>query len=183
METDQTTEIADVGDQNNDVETVETISIPKSDYEKLNQTIGSMKRELKDLKTKPKEAPQSTDTKPEESSLVLKTYLRAAQITHPEDIEFTLATAKKWGMEIDQLVDDTDFQVKLERQRTTRSNAEATSNIRGGAGSNQAKNTPEYWIAKGTPPSATDVPDRKARVKIARAMISNAKSSKQFYND
>ena len=26
----------------------ETISIPKADYDKLNQTLGSMKRELKD---------------------------------------------------------------------------------------------------------------------------------------
>lgn len=178
----ETTTEGDIDTSSNDVEQVETISITKKDYETLNQTLGSLKREIKDLK-KPKDTPQPTDTKPEAIGLVQKTFLRAAQITHPEDVEFALATAKKWGVELDTLVDDTDFQVKLERQRTQRSNAEATSNIRGGAGTNTAKNTPEYWIAKGTPPSATDVPDRKARVKIARAMIANATTSKKFYND
>ena len=51
--TDSTNSEAEGGD------TAETISIPKTDYEKMNQTLGSLKRELKDLK-KPKEEPQET---------------------------------------------------------------------------------------------------------------------------
>lgn len=164
---------------------VETISIAKKDYETLNQTLGSLKREIKDLKKpkeEPKETPQKND-KSEQSGLLQKSYLRAAGIIAQDEVELALDTAKKWGVEVDALVDDEDFQAKLEKLRTKKSNELATSNIRGGAGNSQAKNTPEYWIAKGAPPSATDVPDRKTRAKIARAMMANAKSGKTFYND
>ena len=82
------------------------------------------------------------------------------------------------------LVDDEDFKMKLERLRTQKSNEVATSNIRGGAGTSQAKNTTEYWMAKGTPPTPDQVSDRKTRAKIAREMLANAESGgKKFYND
>ena len=91
---------------------------------------------------------------------------------------------KKWGVEVDALVDDDDFKAKLEKHRTTKANSLATSNIRGSAGETQAKNTPEYWISKGAPPSRTDVPDRKTRATIVRAMMKNASTDgKKFYND
>jgi hypothetical protein len=164
----------------------DTVSIPKADYEKLNQTLGSLKREIKDLK-KPKEEPVTPDkTKPDDNRLldrVEKMALRQANISHPDDIELAKTTAKKWGVDLEDILLDEDFKVKLEKQQTSRDNLAATSKVRGGAGQTQAKNTPEYWIAKGTPPSATDVPDRKTRAKIARAMMSNAKSNKTFYND
>lgn len=185
MDTEQTTENTEGagGKTSTDDQTQEEIvSISKKDYDLLNQTLGSLKRENKDLK-KPKENSQSTESKTEPSALLQKSFLRAASITHPDDVALALTTAKKWHMEVDELVDDTDFQEKLEKQRTARSNADATSNVRGGGSSQQAKTTPEYWIAKGTPPSAADVPDRKARAKIARAMMDNAKVGKKFYND
>ena len=150
----------------------------------MNQTLGSLKREIKDLK-KPKEETKETpkETKTEEFGLVHKTYLRAAGITAEDEVELALTTAKKWGVGIDKVVDDEDFKIKLERLRTQKSNELATSNIKGGTGASQAKLTPEYWDAKGVPPSPTDVPDRKIRIKIARAMMENKKSGKKFYND
>lgn len=165
----------------------EVISIPKGDYEKLNQTLGSLKRELKDLrksKDEPKETPKTNQ--PEENKLlerIEKMSLRQAGIDHSDDIELARNTAKKWNMEIEDVLADDDFKLKLERQQTSRANTVATSNVKGGQGQSQAKNTPEYWIAKGAPPSATDVPDRKTRAKIARAMMGAAKSSKTFYSD
>lgn len=166
----------------------DTISIPKADYEKLNQTLGSLKRELKDLKKPKEEAPETpkTNAKPDENRLLEKLEkmsLRQAGISHEDDIVLAKNTAKKWGMDLDDVLADEDFKVKLERQQTSRDNLAATSKVRGGAGVSQAKNTPEYWIAKGIPPSPTDVPDRKTRAKIARAMMSNHKTSKTFYND
>ena len=110
--------------------------------------------------------------------------LRQAGITNQDDIELAQKTAQKWGVDIDEVLADEDFKIKLERQQTARSNVAATSNIRGNTGQTSAKNTPEYWIAKGTPPDAASVPDRKARAKIARAMMANAKGTgKKFYND
>lgn len=185
-ENNQTETPSEIGEGEGQDTGVETIAVPKSEYEKLNQTIGSMKRQIKDL-TKPKEEPKETPqkTEPDQSVLLQKTFLRAAQITAEDEVELALTTAKKWDMPIDKLVDDDDFKEKLEKFRTKKSNELATSNIRGsGQGTSEAKNTPGYWIAKGVPPTADQVPDRKTRAKIARAMIEKASTNgKTFYND
>lgn len=165
----------------------ESISIPKKDYETLNQTLGSLKREIKDLKkaNEPKETPPKKDSADENrlETKLERLALRTAGITHEDDIELARKTAKKWGIDIDEVLNDEDFKAKLERQQSSRTNVEATSNIRSGAGKSQAKNTPEYWVAKGVPPTPADVPDRKTRASIARAMIASTKSGKKFYND
>lgn len=186
METEKTTEGA-VNTTNNEgegnQEGNETITISKTDYEKLNQTLGSLKRENKDLKKPKEEVKETPQSNQSDTSLLEKAFLRSAQITQPDEVKLALETAKKWGVAVDTLVDDEDFKVKLEKLRTQKSNELATSGIKGSPGTSQAKNTPEYWIAKGTPPSTTDVPDRKTRAKIARAMMASTKNSKTFYNE
>jgi len=164
----------------------ETIAVAKPEYDKLQNELGSLKRQLKDLKKPKEESKETVQTKPDESKLIErieKVSLRQAGIDHPDDIELARQTAKKWNMEIEDVLLDDDFKVKLERQQTGRANTIATSGVKGGAGQSQAKNTPEYWVAKGTPPSATDVPDRKTRAKIVRAMMTATNTSKTFYND
>lgn len=162
----------------------ETVSVSKSEYDKLNQTLGSLKRELKDLK-KPKEESEETPqkTKPDESALLQKAFLRAAGITAPKEVELALLTAKKWGVEVDALVDDEDFKVKLEKLRTQEANVTATSNVKGSRGDAQAKSSPEFFIERGTPPTVAEVPDRKTRAKIVRAMIASTKGTGKFYNE
>lgn len=188
MNSDNNNQADDAQSQNSagDESQVETVSVSKAEYDKLNQTLGSLKRELKDVK-KSKDEPitetPKSNSKPDESNLLQKAYLRSAGITSQDEVELALSTAKKWDVSVDSLVDDEDFKAKLEKLRTQKSNEVATSGIKGGAGKSQAKDSPEYWIAKGVPPSSTDVPDRKTRVKIARAMMADAKNSKTFYND
>lgn len=187
MDNEATVEGVDTTQENNTGEseaTVDTIAVPKSDYEKLNQTLGSLKRELKDLKKSKNETEEiKADSKPSENNLIEKAFLRSAQITHSEDVELALATAKKWGVSVDALVDDADFQVKLEKSRTSRANVTATSGVKGSGSTSNAKNTPEYWQGKGTPPTPDDVPDRSARMKIINAMMSNSKTGgRKFYN-
>ena len=185
METETTTEgVVDTTNNESETTTEDTIAVPKAEYEKLNQTLGSLKRELKDLK-KSKDEPKET-SKPDDNRLlerIEKFALQSANISHPDDIELARNTAKKWGVDLEDVLKDEDFKAKLERQQTSRDNLVATSRIKGGAGTSQAKNTPEYWIAKGVPPSVADVPDRKTRVTIARAMMANSKSGRKFYND
>lgn len=123
------------------------------------------------------------EAKPDDNRLLEKAFLRSAGISKEKEIELALTTAKKWGVSVDSLVDDEDFQLKLDKLRTQESNEIATSGVRGGAGKSQAKLTPEYWIAKGVPPTAADIPDRKTRVQIAKAFLSSAKTNKTFYND
>lgn len=165
---------------------VARIELDKHEYERLlsdRASLGSLKREMKDLKKslETRETPQETKS---DLGLLQKSYLRAAGITDADEVNLALETAKKWGVEVDSLVDDEDFKVKLERLRTKKSNEIATSDIKAGAGTSQAKLTPEYWMAKGAPPTAQDVPDRKVRASIARAMMQNARTGgKKFYND
>jgi hypothetical protein len=166
---------------------VDTVAIPKEEYDKLNQTLGSLKRELKDLK-RPKETQETAQTNQPDNSLLEKLdrmAIRTAGITHPDDIELAKRTAKKWGIDIDEVLSDEDFKVKLERQQSSRANVEATSDIKSsGTGSSQAKNTVEYWLAKGTPPTTTDIPDAKTRRKINVAFYkSGRKDSIKFYNE
>lgn len=127
------------------------------------------------------------ETRSDEFGLLHKSFLRSAGITSDEEVELARTTAKKWGIaydQIDKLIGDEDFKIKLDKFRTEKSNADAVSNLKGGGGKSEAKNSPEYWIAKGVPPTAEQVGDRKTRATIIRAFMKNAgTNNKTFYND
>jgi hypothetical protein len=187
METDKTTEgeIITETDQGEGNESEgDFVKVPKSEWEKTNQTLGSYKRQIKDLtkpKDEPRETPQQTKT---DNSLLEKAFLRSANITVADEVELALSTAKKWGIPVDQLVDDEDFQAKLTKIRTQKSNELATSKIKGGASKSGAKEDSAYWKAKGTPPTPADIPDRKTRAGIIREMINSSKGGgKKYYNE
>lgn len=155
----------------------------QAELRKRDETLGSLKRELKDLK-KAKDEPKETSSKPEESDLLQKAFLRTANITAEDEVELALETSQKWDISVDKLVDDEDFQIKLEKLRAKKANEAATSNIKGGPGKGGAKDTAEYWINKGTPPTREDVPDSKTRRAIARQFLTASKGGgKTFYND
>jgi len=176
--------------QNNEAEGGELennfVKVSKEEYDKLNQTLGSLKRELKDLK-KPKETEETAKTNQPDNVLferVEKMALRQAGITHQEDIDLMRSLAKKWNVDIEEVVVDEDALAKLERQRTNRSNIEATSGVKGSSGTSSAKNTVEYWKAKGVPPTATDIPDNKLRRKINVELFkANKTGGIKFYNE
>lgn len=163
------------------------VKLSKTEYDKLNQDLGSLKRELKEFK-KPKET-STQQTDPNELSSLQerldKQTMRAAGISHDEDMKLAKETAKKWNMNIDDIVFDEDFLAKLDKQRTNRSNIEATTDIKGNKGGDgsSAKHKAEYWMAKGTPPSPSDIPDKKVRTSIIREMMKSSKVTKKFYND
>ena len=169
----------------------DTVALSKSEYEELigvKSSYGSLKREFKDLKKSLEERQTEAlkETKSDTSVVerLEKTILRSAQITAEDEVDLARSTAKKWGTDIESLLDDPDFQVKLKRLRDTKANELATSNIKGGQGVGQAKMTAEYWLSKGTPPTAAEVPDRKTRAAIARAFIGQGQTNgKRFYND
>lgn len=190
METDTKTE-GEVIDTTNDTgegneQESDFVKVSKTDYETMNQTLGSLKRQVKDL-SKPKEETSKTNQKLDESNLlqrVEKLALNTAGVTHPDDVELARTTAKKWNMDLEDVLSDDDFKVKLEKQQGARANVQATSNVRGGTGSNQGKGTAEHWIAKGVYPTREEVPDRATRTKIRQAMIKNSGTNgKTFYND
>ena len=166
----------------------ERFDVPKAEYDELlkdRAALGSLKRELKDLKKSLEAKDTPTEkTKTDNYGLLQKGYLRTAGITAEDEVELALSTAKKWDMEVDKLIDDEDFQLKLKRAREAKANVAATQGIKGETGSSQAKFTTEYWKAKGAPPTPNDVPDRKVRQKIVREMRdSMSNKGTKFYNE
>jgi len=128
-----------------------------------------------------KERPDTS--KAPETDLLQKAFLRTAGITAQEEVDLALSTAKKWGVSVDQLVDDEDFKVKLEKHRATKANDEAVSDVKGSGHGMSAKLSPEYWLSQGRPPTPDELPDRKVRAQIVRSFIAKGGSSKTFYND
>lgn len=159
----------------------------KTMLEQFNGDIGSLKRTVKSLsKTSGKsETPESNQELSSLQERLDKQTFRAAGITHEEDIKLAQETAKKWNMSIDDIIDDEDFVAKLDKQRTHRSNLEATTDIKGNKGGDgsSAKHKAEFWLAKGVPPTPSDIPDKKVRTGIIREMMKSAKVTKKFYND
>lgn len=161
----------------------------KTDWKALALKHQGIAKRLKTKLEKSKESPkeEKTQVKKEETkpdnTLLEKAFLRSAGITDKEEVALALDTAEKWGLSVDALVDDEDFQTKLDKFRTKKANLEATSGIKGDKSGSSAKEDPEYWKAKGVPPTPEQVPNKKARVKIAKALMADAKNTGKFYND
>lgn len=174
------------GEQEGTEETNE-LSQLQEELSKRDETIGSLKRELKDAKKATKQektvSSKKTQNIEEEFGLLQKTFLRSAGITDGEEIELAQKIQERTGMGWDELVEDDYFQSRLEKHRDSKANLEATSGVKGGSGSGNAKESVEYWIKKGVPPSREEVPSRKTRAQIARAFLDAQKHSKTFYNE
>lgn len=153
-----------------------------SDEEQLQVLEGRAQR----LRTKlGKDDQDKQASAPDAPDLSEKAYLRAAGITDAEEVVLAFKTAKKFGVSIDQIVDDEDFKTKLEKHRATKANEQATSDIQGSGNAQGTNQTVEYWKAKGTHPTPSDIPDSKVRRGIVRELLESAKSGsgKKFYND
>jgi len=175
---------AEVTEQKVEQESGDFLQVSKTEWEKTNQTLGSLKRQLKDLQksNEPKETAE-----PNQDNALLQRLERIAfkqaGIDHPDDMELARKTAQKWKVDVDEVLADEDFKVKLERQQTVRNTRDATTNIKGDPGTSPSKTDPAIYIARGAPPTSTEVSSRKERAKIVRAMLEHGKSTGTFYNE
>lgn len=181
-ETSESTEKTEQKDDFNAKEAFE--SIQKSIDERFTSFEGRLNRESK--KEKKKESDEKTDKK-DDSALIQRLdtlALKSEGIKDQDEIELAHKLKEETGKEMDDLLQTNYFQSELKALRDDKANKNATSNVQGGGGENNAKNTKEYWDAKGTLPTAADVPDKKTRVKIIRDMMDSSKNNgKKFYND
>ncbi len=159
---------------------VETISIPKADYDKLNQTLGSLKRENKDLK-KPKETSVETtstkETKTEGLGYAEKAFLVANGVKGADEIALVEKAMKSTGDSLESVLENDFFQGKLKSLRDGKAAIAATPSGTRRSAQQPATDTVEYWSEKyatGTP--ITDIPDAM-QIKVINAKIAKEKSS------
>ena len=143
--------------------------------------------ELAKLKTSNTPPLEKKDNKPDEALLqrMEKIAFKQHDISHEDDIDLARKTAKKWGMDIEDVLGDDDFKVKLEKQQTSRSNVLAASGRGGANHGTNVKNSPDYWLAQGRPPTPEEVPDLNARSEILGALMEAAKKGdgSKFFQD
>lgn len=164
---------------------VAEVKLSKAEYEELvgyKATVGSLKRDMKDLKKSLDTKTETPEVKADEFGLLQKTFLVSSGIKDADEIELAKEIQKKTGVEWDKLVEDDYFQSRLTKLRNTKENANATD-VTGGSGGGVTKSA-DFFIAKGVPPTAKDIPDRKARVAIINQMMDAEKNGGgKFYNE
>lgn len=152
METDIKTETDVVDLENNEGEgeathEEETISIPKKDYDTLNQTVGSLKREVKDLK---KSTPKEETPLPKPTGELDDTqldYLDLKGISEDEDIAIIKSVMSKTGQTVRQALKDEYVIAKLKDLKVARDVKTATPSATKRSGQ-QSSDNEDYWFQK-----------------------------------
>jgi hypothetical protein len=127
----------------------ETIAIPKKEYDTLNQTLGSLKREVKDLKKvndKPKEETPPSKPAGELDDTQLD-YLDLKGITEEEDIAVIKSVMAKTGQTVRQALKDDYVVAKLKDLKVSRDVKAATPSATKRSGQQPSDNE-DYWFQK-----------------------------------
>lgn len=101
----------------------EVVTLSKAEYDTLNQTLGSLKKQLKDSsKTK-----ETSETKPQlQTDYGLLAYLKTSiGLEHPEDIALFNKVRSETGKKPEEIVVSKYFLADLKEQRDTRESREA----------------------------------------------------------
>lgn len=175
MDNEKTEVVADSDNKGGGEPAVETIAIPKSEYDKMVQEHGSFKRELKDLK-KPKATEEKTESK--SSDLGEKAYLAVNGIKSPEEVEFFKNMKKETGKDAESLLSSTYFQAEFREFKEKKASADATPT--GSKRSNNSQvDTVDYWLAKDELPPTSEP---ELRRKVVNARIQKEQNKGVFHN-
>lgn len=120
----------------------ETVTLSKAEYEKLNQTLGSLKKEVKTYK-KETEAPQKESNEPDYAKLG---YLNSVQVTHPDDQRAVIDEANRLKLPLTDVLQMEHMKARLQandNQRTAENGSPSGSGRKGGAG----KGDVDYYLA------------------------------------
>ncbi len=136
--------------------------------------------------SKPKEPVKKEKEKPDDKLLekIDGLTLQAGGIKEKDEVELAEKWKEQTGRELTEVLANEIFQKELQQLRDDKANETATTGVKGSGQTSDAKSDPALYIARGTPPTGEEVPDKKVRLKIIREMMKRAKTGgKTFYND
>ena len=107
-----------------------------------------------------------------------KAFLIANGIKGNDEFGLVQEVMKSTGKSLDDIIELKYFKAELNELRELNKSADANP-ASGNRSGNSARNTVEYWIAKGELPPASEV---ELRRKVVNARMTKAKSSGSFYN-
>jgi len=122
----------------------DTVTLSREEYEKLNQTLGSLKKEVKTYKKEAEPHKESNDSRYSDELAVTRLEVRG--IVDREDQRIILEEAKRLQMSAVEVADMEHMKAKLEtmrNQRTAESGAPTGTGRKGGAG----KGDVDYYLA------------------------------------
>jgi hypothetical protein len=118
----------------------EVVTLSKEEYDKLNQTLGSLKKELKTFK-KEAETPQDSN-EPDYARLA---YLASQKVDHPDDQKLVMEEAGRLKMPLTDVLNMEHIKARLtanQNQRTAENGSPTGSGRKGGAG----KGDVDYYL-------------------------------------
>jgi hypothetical protein len=119
----------------------ETVTLSKAEYDKLNQTLGSLKKEVKTYK-KEVEAPKESN-EPDYARLA---YLASQKVEHPDDQKLVMEEANRLKMPLTDVLNMEHVKAKLtasQQQRDAENGSPTGSGRKGGAG----KGDVDYYLS------------------------------------
>jgi len=107
-----------------------------------------------------------------------KAYLIASGIKGADEFGLVQEVIKSTGKALEDVIESKYFKAELNELREINKTSDANPSS-GNRSGNSARNTVDYWIAKGELPPASEV---ELRRKVVNARMQKAKSGGQFYN-
>ena len=158
---------------------VETITVPKTDYDKLNETVGSLKREVKDLKktTTPAKEPAQQSNEPDYGRIA---YLNSAQVSHPDDQKLVLDEANRLKLPLTDVLQMEHIQSKLKVTKATRDSQAGMPNGSGRVAGATRSDVEYYLENPNEHPEDPQLAYKVIDAKMKRETDSN-KFSKELY--
>lgn len=176
LETEEETEEVEEVDESTDDDSEETEQ-PKETPEAKLARLTRMKAQL-EKKLGISTEKQTKTSKKGSLDYSQKAFLIANGIKGNDEFGLVTEVMKSTGKSLDDIIESKYFKAELNELRELNKSADANPSS-GNRSSNSARNTVEYWIAKGELPPASEV---ELRRKVVNARMQKAKSVGQFYN-
>jgi len=183
--------VEDKTSENNEVN-VESLQIQKDKWREkaLDPDSGKTYKELYEESKKSDKTPKNETKKPKSDDEILRKFdklaLKSEGVIDQDEVDLADKLKEETGKDMEDLLSSKYFKSELASLREDKANTKATSDVRGGQGPSEAKNTNAYWQAKGVPPTPEQVPDNKTRRDIVRSMLKSSSTQKgkmSFYSD